>query len=432
MIINFDDLLRNYSSNTKRNYISITKNFFENKKVGEITVADFTEIKVQEVEAWIEKLKKQGIAQKTINTKITGLSTLCKLISNNYNCPVNSAFDGLRKNTSDTKDTRFTQSVLLEDWEIEKLKDTTNLSSDNLIELRDSIIINLLIQTGLKRSNICNILVSDVHETSIDVYDKNEIFEFHISNELIIAIRKYINMRGISYNDEVPLLISHSSNSTDTLLNATTIYRTVKNYAIKAGLNIERVKAENIHKYVDYKKATMPLINFEIINRINEKIYFVFNTDNMNYSAYRDVMLLCLLVNYGLSDVELCGIDICDVDLKSNTIKILTGERKRIINLEENHKQYLQKYLIYRNNIDSNKKLFVSLPNYNELDHTSIRRIIYRLLERFELPVITPSEFRLDYIRRVYSDSKNVKNIKEITGHKSDVVFVNTIRKKYR
>lgn len=145
MIINFDDLLRNYSSNTKRNYISITKNFFENKKVGEITVDDFTEIKVQEVEAWIEKLKKQGIAQRTINTKITGLSTLCKLISNKYNCPVNYAFDGLRKNTSDTKDTRFTQSVLLEDWEIKKLKDTTNLSSDNLIELRDSIIINLLI-----------------------------------------------------------------------------------------------------------------------------------------------------------------------------------------------------------------------------------------------------------------------------------------------
>lgn len=432
MKLNINEVLENYSENTVRSSKSALKSLLgKYKNIDDLTLDDLINLNDQQVSEWIDELNCQGISQKTINTRLSLISNTIKNIERVYNVKLSINVDKYRKNTVETKDTRFTNATLLTDKEIQTLKECTNLLSNDLIELRDSIVIYLLIETGLKRSNLPKIMIYDINydEKSLEVIINDEINIFPLSNELVNAIRLYIHKRGLNETVEKPLIISHSSNAVDKLIDGTTIYRIVKKYSLLSNLDSSRITIENIHKYHDYKKSIEPLINKSIINEINRCIYRESEKNEKSLYSIRNCFMIYLIVNYGVSNSELCLIRISDIFSDLNGVYLVNGRNKRIVNFDKEAKRLLKVYLCIREeyNVD-NSYLLVSEQFHNKLNCGSVRRILLGFLEENNLPVITVRDFRLNYIRQFYSDSDKVRFAEELTGHKSDAFLLNNLR----
>lgn len=245
------------SENTKRAYMSTIKEFFGVNDLSDITVQELQEVTPEIANVWAKKQFNSGMMPSTINRKLSALQNFYKfLCRRNVGVVAYNPFDtneGCVRFKNAQKD--YTEKRALTPQEIHKLLSSINVNKakNKTIALRDLIILQILCTAGLRRAELCDIKIGDIKynqgEYVIEVLGKGGKKRFMvIAPQIKENIDEYIKLRGLTYSDaQMPLIVSHSTNADPTQhVNTITVYRVVKKYADKAGINADDIAPHNL------------------------------------------------------------------------------------------------------------------------------------------------------------------------------------------
>jgi integrase/recombinase XerC len=181
----------------------------------------------------------------------------------------------------------------------------------------------------------------------------------------------------------------------------------------------------NPAEYVQIPKLKKKLPDFlfyeEIIKLINSF------KDN-NPATKRDQAIIELLYGTGMRVTELSDLNICDINLEDDTIKLLgKGSKERIVPFSMPVKTAIKKYIEKRGQIPkknyrqlmSNKALFINNIG-KRLSARSIRRIINKYIQIACLnKKISPHVFRHTFATHLLNGGADLRSVQELLGHES-------------
>lgn len=146
----------------------------------------------------------------------------------------------------------------------------------------------------------------------------------------------------------------------------------------------------------------------------------------------RDLALLTLLLGTGIRVSECVGLDINDVDLKNNGIKIRRkGGYEAVIYFGEEVREALLSYLDKRTHVIPSEghedALFLSMQN-KRISVRSVEKLVKKYASRVtSLKKITPHKLRSTYGTSLYRETGDIYLVADVLGHKD----VNTTKKHY-
>ena len=191
-------------------------------------------------------------------------------------------------------------------------------------------------------------------------------------------------------------------------------------------------------------KIEMPKLHDKPIIKLEEdEVYSFLNTVESGYglsghekgfhkhTKVRDVAIMTLLLGTGLRVSECVGLNLDDVDFKTNGINITRkGGNQVILYFSDEVKLALFEWIELRSEnkaLENEPALFVSLQN---------RRISTRAVEKLvkkyagivtPLKHITPHKLRSTYGTRLYQETGDIYIVADVLGHRD----VNTTKKHY-
>lgn len=244
---------RTLSNETKRTYVTAIKDFFGVEDLNDITVERMQSVTPFEANDWAERLLSIGNSKATINKKLGALHNFYEFLCRRsvgimtYN-PFSTKEGCIRyKNAAKS----YSERRALTSTEVNKIISAIERPDDVLSEkyisyLRDLIVIQMLVTTGMRREELAEAKIGDICINSgkhvLRVVGKGDKFRFAVIPEPVMDnIEEYMDLRGIGYGDmEHPLITSHSRRvKTETFVNAMTIYRVVKKYAEASGVSMD-------------------------------------------------------------------------------------------------------------------------------------------------------------------------------------------------
>lgn len=249
------DLYTNTLSDlTKVNYVSTIRNFFGVSDLHEISIQDIQSVTPDVVNYWANKQLSEGIAKSTINRKLSAMYNFYEYLCRRnvgvmtYN-PFSTSQGAIRfKNAlKDYSDKRVLSTGEIREMLKSAAKDKT------ILGVRDLLVLQLLITTGMRRAELCGIRIGDIgvmggkHFANI-LGKGNKHRMIMVADHVYELIKKYLDMRGVKMQDkDLPLIISHSSNADQTKhVDTSTIYRIVKKHAEAAGLDASTIACHNL------------------------------------------------------------------------------------------------------------------------------------------------------------------------------------------
>lgn len=197
---------------------------------------------------WREALLEQGLSHRTINTKISALSSLLKFLCEKQVVRENATTGIQRPKVKSNK----VESPILTSLQVRKMLDAPDTS--NFKGLRDWLILHIFFYTGCRISEISSLKVQDFYEDGgywvLNLKTKgggrNRIA---INPELHIAVRRYLEERGqqnlvlsngdgqhLTLDKRSPLIVSFKRGTVDQPLSRYQTHRIFHEYARKAGL----------------------------------------------------------------------------------------------------------------------------------------------------------------------------------------------------
>ncbi|WP_024859107.1 tyrosine-type recombinase/integrase [Ruminococcus albus] len=139
----------------------------------------------------------------------------------------------------------------------------------------------------------------------------------------------------------------------------------------------------------------------------------------------RDYCIITLFLNCGMRLSELCGININDISFENKTLRLLgKGKKERIITLNNNCLDAIEKYLPYRKNYEmaqNEKALFLS-SRKNRLSRRRVQKIIEECIMAAGLKNtgVTTHKLRHTAATLMYNNNGgDILAVKEILGHES-------------
>ena len=176
------------------------------------------------IRSWVVSQMDSGITPRTVNKKLAILSTYCKYLIRDGELESNPVERVLKPKMSKRN------PVFVEEHNMDHLLNDFNFG-DDFEGVRNRLIIDLLYQTGMRRSELLGLKSSSVDQAgkSVKVLGKrNKERLVPLNNELLEAIGKYLALRNVVITDsEVDALIvtAKGAPAYDSL-----IYRIVKKY----------------------------------------------------------------------------------------------------------------------------------------------------------------------------------------------------------
>lgn len=145
----------------------------------------------------------------------------------------------------------------------------------------------------------------------------------------------------------------------------------------------------------------------------------------------RDQAILILFLGTGIRVSELVGLNVEDIDLRSNSFKIVRkGGNQTILYYNDQVKEALITYLNFRENLklpDEERALFISIQN-KRLGVRSVENLVKKYAQvAVPLKNITPHKLRSTYGTNLYHQSNDIYLVAEVLGHRD----VNTTKKHY-
>lgn len=139
--------------------------------------------------------------------------------------------------------------------------------------------------------------------------------------------------------------------------------------------------------------------------------------------ATRNIAIIELLFASGMRVSELCGLRICDIDIKQGYVRIVgKGNKERIIDIsQEATLAAIKEWLKERNTDDTQSPLFISRLG-NKLSTQSVRLLIKKLTVSSKIKKrITPHTFRHTYATLLLEEGIDITYIQHLLGHSSIV-----------
>jgi site-specific recombinase XerD len=146
----------------------------------------------------------------------------------------------------------------------------------------------------------------------------------------------------------------------------------------------------------------------------------------------RDLALLTLMLGTGIRVSECVGLNLEDVDLKNNGIKVhRKGGAEVIVYFGEEVRTALCDYLLERNGITAaaghENALFLSMQ-HKRLSIRAVENLVKKYAKLVtNLKNITPHKLRSTYGTSLYQETGDIYLVADVLGHKD----VNTTRKHY-
>jgi len=149
------------------------------------------------VRSWIMQLKKDGIANSSINRKISALKSFYKYLRRKEIVTKNP----MNKVQSLKKSKRLPSFVPKSKMQ---LLDEENLLKDSFAAVRDELIITLLYMTGIRRSELINIKKSDIDKSRLEIKvigKGNKQRLCPITSDVIKCIDEYLALRSQEFRE---------------------------------------------------------------------------------------------------------------------------------------------------------------------------------------------------------------------------------------
>lgn len=182
--------------------------------------------------------------------------------------------------------------------------------------------------------------------------------------------------------------------------------------------NIVRLDPGEVAALLDQAEAGTALTQREL--RFHEK------------TKVRDVALLTLMLGTGIRVSECVGLDLQDVDLKENGIRIhRKGGSEAVVYFGAEAEAALREYLEERKHIvplsGHENALFLSIQN-RRITVRAVENLVKKYSSRVTtLKKITPHKLRSTYGTALYRETGDIYLVADVLGHKD----VNTTRKHY-
>ncbi|SNR14999.1 tyrosine-type recombinase/integrase [Tenacibaculum jejuense] len=180
---------------------------------------------------------------------------------------------------------------------------------------------------------------------------------------------------------------------------------------------IEVITANPLSKHKALKTQKKNEIPFSI--KEMENVFKDLNEDD--FVSLRNRLIVELFYSTGMRRIELINIKLSDVDLSSNTVKILGKRNKeRIVPLIFAVTQTLKKYITSRNEIVENNEYLFITEKGNKIYET----LVYRIINRYFSKVSTktkksPHILRHTFATQLLNQGADLNSVKELLGHSS-------------
>lgn len=247
-----------------RAYVQTVQEFFSVDSVSEITVQQIKSVTPDVANAWADELLVNGLTKATINKKLSAMCNFYNFLCRRYIHLADynpfSTNEGCIRYKNAIKE--YSDKRALEPEEIKRLLssvDTKNTegTKEYITAVRDSLVLQLLVSTGMRREEVADITLGDFavnygHHV-VNIIGKGEKHRVVVITDPIWNnIKKYLRLRGVTFDDKDQALITSHSNATiaGEKVSGNTIWRIVKKYAEKAGIGAEDIAPHNLrHTY---------------------------------------------------------------------------------------------------------------------------------------------------------------------------------------
>jgi integrase/recombinase XerD len=221
------------SPNTKKTYLQAVREFIEFHQIQ--SAEDLQYIDQAHVIAWRDSLIDRGASERTINARISAISSLFKHLCEKQITKRNPTI-GVRRPKVETKEVK---TPLITPNQVRQMLNATN--PETLKGLRDSAILHILFYTGCRISEVGKLKVKDYYEDggyfvlhfTIKGGKKNKIA---IHQELQIALRRYLSASGHGSENNSPLILAAQRAELRRHLTKTQLVNIFNGYAEKIGL----------------------------------------------------------------------------------------------------------------------------------------------------------------------------------------------------
>lgn len=178
------DLYARNSEYTKKRYASDISSFLDVAKIDTLEQLNDISIK-KEVKAYLEYSIRQKWSNQTLNQRVGTLKLLSKYL-NNKGYIRNTALEDIKRLKNDAEPV-YTPTI-----------DECNLILDDIKQhtkkKRLYVMTAVLLGTGLRKAEICNLKISDLGENQIRVFGKgSKVVNIPVSADIIEMIRDYID-----------------------------------------------------------------------------------------------------------------------------------------------------------------------------------------------------------------------------------------------
>ena len=145
--------------------------------------------------------------------------------------------------------------------------------------------------------------------------------------------------------------------------------------------------------------------------------------DDESTERIRDLAILELLYGTGIRVGECAGLDVTDIDMKGQTIRVLgKGRKERIVPFGGPAAEALQRWLEIRYRLvdeKSGRAVFLGSRG-GRIDQRMIRTVLQRLLRHLpDVPEISPHGLRHSAATHVLEGGADLRYVQELLGHAS-------------
>lgn len=182
---------------------------------------------------------------------------------------------------------------------------------------------------------------------------------------------------------------------------------------------------ESFHYPIDKFKKSLPNPNFisksDYDHMLNEISKHFMSTDNWGIGrlTFRNLLIIQLLIEAGLTVSELCHMKIKDIDLLNKRINIVeSGRPTRILYLSQGTVTLLKQFI---ENVNIERYLFYRQDRGSHVTDQSITpRSIQRVIRSYSHGKFSPRDFRWTFILLNLLKDKGIYEVSDMVGGLSD------------